>query len=165
MIGFPTQAHLPVAKEVKDLFAELFDREITLAPTVPVTPGPKVPATVATYVDDLLQITAVVCCDLPLSARAGAAIGLIPKSDANAAIIDGRLTQTLAENLHEVLNIISSLFNVDGATHVRLHTMHPAGSPMPRHVQAQALTLGRREDVALGIRGYGPGRISIVMAS
>lgn len=159
----PKQAHLPVSKQVKDLFAELFEREITLVPSGPVTPGPKVPATVATYVDDQLQVAGVVCCDLPLSARAGAAIGLIPRSLANAAIADGRLTETLAENLYEVLNIASSMFNIDGAAHVRLHTMHPAGAPMPPHVQAHALTLGRREDVALGIGGYGAGRMSIVM--
>lgn len=160
-----TITHLPRPKQVKDLFAELLDREVNLAPSAPVTPGPRVPATVATYVDDELFVTGVICCDLPLSAWAGAAIGLIPMADAKAAILDGRLTESISENLYEVLNIASSMFNVDGATHVRLHSMHPAGAPMPMDVQARALTLGRREDVAVDIGGFGRGRLSIVLTT
>jgi len=155
--------HLPLPKQVRDLFAELLDRDITLGPSDPLTPGPKVPASVATYVDDMLRVTGVISCDLPLSARAGAALGLAPAAEAEAAIEDGRITEVLAENLYEVLNIAASMFNVDGATHVRLHSLHPAGAPMPPDVQARALVLGRREDLAIDIAGYGGGRLSIVL--
>lgn len=165
MTTMPTHTHLPIPKQVKDLFADLLDRDVTLGPAAPLTPGPKVPATVATYVDDQLQVTGVICCDLPLSAWAGAAIGLVPPADAAAAIADGRLTDNLVANLYEVLNIAASMFNVDGATHVRLHSMHPAGAPMPVDVQARALTLGRREDVVIDIAGFGSGRLSMVLTS
>lgn len=155
--------HLPVPKQVRELFAELLDRDVALSPAAPVTPGPATPASVAVYVDDMLRVAGVICCDLPLSARAGAAIGLIPSGHAEAAIEDGRITEALSENLYEVLNVAASMFNVDGADHVRLHSLHPAGAPMPPDVQARALTLGRREDVELDIAGYGGGRLSVVL--
>ena len=73
--------HLPVPKQVRDLFAELLDRDVTLGPSLPLTPGPKVPASVATYVADMLRVTGVISCDLPLSARAGALYRFVYAAD------------------------------------------------------------------------------------
>jgi hypothetical protein len=64
-----------------------------------------------------------------------------------------------------VLNIAASMFNEAGAEHLRLHQLHPAGEPLPPMVRAQALTLGRREDAAIEIAGYGKGRLSVVMVA
>jgi hypothetical protein len=64
-----------------------------------------------------------------------------------------------------VLNIAASMFNAPGAEHLRLHELHPAGTPLPPMVRAQSLTLGRREDVSLEIGGYGKGQLSVVMVA
>ncbi|MDT0200807.1 hypothetical protein [Nocardioides sp. AE5] len=156
-------SHLPAPLQIRELFGDLLGREVTLSPSAPLAPGPAMPATIASYVDDVLQLRALVVCDLPLSAYAGAAIGLVPQGQAEDAITDGALTDPLAENLYEVLNIAASLFNVDGAAHVKLHAMAPAGGPMDPQLMARALTLGRREDLAVSINGYGDGRLSIVL--
>ncbi|NHA00575.1 hypothetical protein G5V59_12575 [Nocardioides sp. W3-2-3] len=74
---------------------------------------------------------ALIACDLTFSAHAGAAIGLVPVGGAEAAIEDGKLTDTLAENLYEVLNIAASMFNVVGADHLK-----PARPP-PRRPAAR----------------------------
>ncbi|MDH2414635.1 hypothetical protein [Nocardioides sp. CER19] len=158
-------SHLPEPKELKDLFEGVLGRDITLAPAAPFAPGPQVPASVAMYVDDSLRVTALIACDLRFSAYAGAALGLVPPGGAEAAVEAGGLTETLAENLYEVLNIAASLFNAPGAEHLRLHELHPAGAPLAPMVRAQALTLGRREDVSLEIGGYGKGQLSIVMVA
>ena len=126
-------------------------------------PGPATPVTVAVYVDDRERRRAVISCDLELSARAGAAIGLVPSSGAERAIRSGVVDGALGENLHEVLDVAAALFNVDGAEPVRLHGLHPAGDDLPHDVRAQALTLGRRADVDLDIAGYGAGRLSVVL--
>src|SRR3546814_19448893 len=115
------------------------------------------------YVDDSLQLAALVVCDLPMSAHAGAAIGLVPPDQALAAIADGALTDALAENLYAVLNIAAAMFNVDGAPHVRLPALAPAGGPIDPQLMARALTLDRREDAALTISGYGAGQLPIVL--
>ena len=110
--------HLPQPKQVRDLLADLLGRDVTLSPTTPFAPGPDTPASVAVYVDDQLRICALIACDLTFSAHAGAAIGLVPVGGAEAAIEDGKLTDTLGENLYEVLNIAASMFNVPGADHL-----------------------------------------------
>ncbi|GAA1957761.1 hypothetical protein GCM10009798_16510 [Nocardioides panacihumi] len=158
-------SHLPLPKQIKDLLEGLLGRDVTLTPSAPFAPGPNAPASIAVYVDDSLRITSLVACDLKLSSYAGAALGLVPPGGAEAAVEAGGLTDTLAENLYEVLNIAASMFNAPGAEHLRLHELHPAGAPMPPMVRAQALTLGRREDVTLEIAGYGAGRLSIVMVA
>lgn len=155
--------HLPQPKQVRDLLAELLGREVTLSPGAPYAPGPDTPASVAVYVDDQLGIRALIACDLTFSAHAGAAIGLVPPGGAQAAVEDGKLTDTLAENLYEVLNIAASMFNVPGADHLKLHALHPAGPPLDPQLRVSTLTLGRREDLAVSIAGYGDGVLSIVL--
>lgn len=158
-------SYLPTTKEIRDLLTDLLDREITLAPSAPLAPTPNNPCTVAVYVDDTLQVTSVIAFDLALSAHAGAAIGLVPAAGAQAAIEERVLSETLRENVYEVLNIAASLFNHDGATHVRLYDAHHVGTPVPHDVLARALTLGRREDLAVEVGGYGAGRLSVVLVA
>jgi hypothetical protein len=158
-------SHLPLPKQIKDLLEGVLGRDVTLTPSAPFAPGPKAPASVAVYVDDSLRITSLIACDLPFSAYAGAALGLIPIGGAEAAVESGSLTETLAENLYEVLNIAASMFNEAGAEHLRLHQLHPVGEPLPPMVRAQALTLGRREDTTIDVAGYGKGRLSVVMVA
>lgn len=157
------KVHLPVAKEVRDLLTDLLGRPVSIEPTAPLAPGPKRPATIGVYVDDYLRVAALVCFDLPLSAWTGAAIGLVPPKVAEDAVRAGVLPEVLRENLHEVLNIAVGLFNgAPGADHLRLHAMHPAGSPTPPDILAQALTLGRRTDLRIDVPQYGAGVLSVV---
>jgi len=157
--------HLPVPKQIRDLFADLLDRDVTLTPAAPQAPGPGTPTTVAVYVDDYLRISAVMVLDLDLSAYAGAAIGLVPPAGADEAIEAGELTDVLKANLFEVLNIASSMFNAPNADHLRLHEVHPAGRTLSTQARAMALTLGRREDFHVDIAGYGAGHVSVVLLS
>jgi len=156
-------SYLPNPKEIRDLLTDLLGREVTLSPSAPLAPTPRTPCTIGVYVDDGLQVTAVVSFDLPLSAHAGAAIGLVPVAGAEAAIEEGTLNDTLRENVYEVLNIGASLFNPEGATHLRLYDVHHAGAPVPGDVLVKAVTLGRREDLAVQVAGYGSGRLSYVL--
>lgn len=158
-----TTSYLPAAKEIRDLLTGLLDREVSVQPSPPLAPTAKTPCTVGVYVDDRLQVTSVVVLDLGLSAHAAAAIGLVPVAGAVAAIEDGVLGDTLRDNVSEVLNITASLFNVDGATHLRLHDVHHAGLALPGDILAKSLTLGRREDLAVDVAGYGSGRLSVVL--
>jgi len=156
-------SYLPNPKEIRDLLTDLLGREVTLSPSAPLAPTPRTPCTIGVYVDDALQVTAVVSFDLALSAHAGAAIGLVPVAGAEAAIEEGTLNDTLRDNVYEVLNIGASLFNPEGATHLRLYDVHHAGAPVPGDVLVKAVTLGRREDLAVQVAGYGSGRLSYVL--
>ena len=157
--------HLPSTKEIRDLLTGLLGREVSLAPTAPLTPSTSSPRSVAVYVDDHSGVRAVIAGDLDFSARAGAAIALMPAPTADAAIEANGLDATLAENLYEVFNVSASLFNVSGAAHVRLLDLHAAGAAIPAPVQSRLLTLGRREDLEVDIAGYGAGRLSVVLCA
>lgn len=158
-------SYLPVPKEIRDLLTELLDRNVQVSPSAPLAPTPNNPCTVGVYVDDSLQVTAMVAFDLPLSAHAGASIGLVPAAGAQAAVDEGTLNDTLRDNVYEVLNIAASLFNADGATHVRLYDVHHIGNPLPGDIMVKALTLGRREDLAVEVAGYGTGRLGVVLVA
>lgn len=155
---------LPATMSVRTLLVDLLGRDVTVSPTSPFAPDTGGPATLAVYVDDSLQIRAVIGVDLPLSAHIGSSIGLIPVFGAEDAIETGRLPQAMAENLYEVLNIAASLFNVPGAAHVRLYAVHDAGVAAPQDVQARAMVLGQREDLEVSVAGYGTGLLSIVLS-
>lgn len=155
--------YLPAPKEIRDLLTELLGREVAVSPSAPLAATPRNPCTVGVYVDDSLQVVALVVTDLPLSAYVGAAIGLVPVGGATQAIEEGALGETLRENLYEVLNISAASFNAEGADHVRLYDVHHAGDALPPDILARSLTLGRREDLAVDVQGYGSGRIAVVL--
>ncbi|MFC6154131.1 hypothetical protein [Nocardioides yefusunii] len=161
-----SRVHLPAPKEVRDLFTDLIGKEVEIGPAAPLAPSAKRPCTVAVYVDDRLQWAALIGMDLALSAHLSAGIGLVAPQGADDAIAAGTLNEVLRENLHEVLNISASLFNsVPGADHLRLHAVHHAGDRTPTDVLVQALTLGRRTDLRVGVPLYGEGVLSVVLAN
>ncbi len=155
--------HLPHPKQLRDLLTDLLGREVEVSPGNPLAPSAEAPATFSVYVDDSLSICSLILVDLGLSARAGAAIGLMPPPTAAEAIADRSIPDTMRENLYEVLNIASAMFNVEGARHTRLHEVYYAGDAVPPPVLAMSFTLGQREDLNVSIGGYGGGRLSVVL--
>jgi hypothetical protein len=154
---------VPSAKAVRDMLSDLLGRTVEVRSSLPYAPRPSDPVTVAVYVDDRTVVRAVGVADLAFSARAAAAIGLVPAASADEAVEAGVLGETLAENLHEVLNIAASLLNAEGVVHVKLHQMYAAGTRPPAEIAACVQALGRRLDLGVDIAGYGGGRFSLVI--
>ncbi|WP_232681582.1 hypothetical protein [Nocardioides sp. R-C-SC26] len=156
-------SHLPAPKEVRDLLGDLLDKEVALRPGPPFGVSPFYPASIASYVDDSLVVRAVVAMDLPLSAYAGAALALVPKTGADAAIEQGLIDGSLAESLREVFNIVASLFNGPSSAHLRLYSAATSGEPLSADLRARTQILGRRDDLVVDVAGYGTGRLAIVL--
>lgn len=166
MIKAPDQTnpvHLPAPKEVRDLLGDLLGRDVALRPGPPFAVSAYYPASVAQFVDASLVVRAVVAFDLPLSAHAGAALALVPASGAEQAIHDGMLSDTMAEGLQEVFNVMSSMFNVGESTHMRLYSAHTAGQDLPPDARIRTQILGRRADFIVEVAGYGSGRVAVVL--
>lgn len=166
MITAPDQTspvHLPAPKQVRDLLGDLLDREVTLRPGPPFAVSAYYPASVAQFVDDSLVVRAVAAFDLPLSAHAGAALALVPATGAEQAIHDGVLSDTMAEGLQEVFNVMASVFNVGNAPHLRLYSAHTAGQDLPPDARIRTQVLGRRADFLVDVAGYGSGRVAVVL--
>ena len=109
----PLTVVLPDAKAVKDMLSGLVGKPVGVLPGAPVTPTPKSPVSVAVYVDPSMNVNALCVMDLGASAYTGAALALLPAGGAQDAVEeDGELTTMLTEALHEVVNVLSALFNV-----------------------------------------------------
>lgn len=155
------QSPVPSRHAVRSLIEDLVGR------TVDITDGVGVPAlptnVIAVYVDDRTAMSAVVVCDLQCAAFLGGALGLLPKGGVEDAIDEKDLYPLLRDNCYEVLNVLASVFNVQGAPHVRLYEMYGPNDDVPRDVSGLAYAVGGRLDVVLNISGYGDGRLSVVV--
>ncbi len=152
---------LPGRHPVRNLIEDLVARDIELADGLP--PPSKSTNVVGVYVTDRLAVSAMVVVDLEGAARLGGALAMVPRGGVDDAIQERKLTTALHENCYEVLNVMSALFNVPGAPHVRLYEMYAPGDSIPPDVAALAGTPGSRMDVKLTIGGYGAGLLSIIV--
>src|SRR5690625_3534683 len=155
---------LPAAKDVRDLLEVMLGRDIEVTTGAePVDPAQQPGAVLGVYTDDSLALSTMIVLDLPLAAYAGAALALIPPGGAEAAVEDGFLPDTLLENIAEILNIMTSLFNVDGAPHHRLYATYSAGQPLPTDVAQWTLAYVPRLGRTVDVQGDGEGRVSVII--
>ena len=154
---------LPAAKDVRDMLTGLVGKDVAVSPGAPVTPTEDSPVSVAVYVDPHMAINALCVMDLGASAYTGAALALLPPGGAQDAVEEDReLSGMLAEALHEVVNVLSALFNVPGAPHSKLHELYPAGEDMPGDIEGLLANFNRL-DLAIDVPGYGKGALSFVL--
>jgi hypothetical protein len=153
----------PAAKDVKDMLSGLVGKPVTVSPGAPVTPTEDKPVSVAVYVDPGMAVNALCVLDLAASAYTGGALALLPPGGCQDAVEeDGELTSMQVEALHEVVNVLSALFNTPGAPHSKLHKLYAAGEDIPGDI-AGMLAAFNREDIAIEVPGYGKGAISFVV--
>ena len=92
-------ANLPPVKLIKDVLDGLLGRDVEIAPSDPMTTVDTVGGVLAVYVDDGNALRAVAGWDLPAAAHVGAAVGLVPRGGAEAAVEERYLRGNLLENL------------------------------------------------------------------
>jgi hypothetical protein len=154
---------LPAAKDVRDMLTGLVGKPVGVNPGAPVTPTPDKPVSVAVYIDPQMAINAICVMDLGASAYTAAALALLPPGGAQDAVEeDGELSSLLVEALHEVVNVLSALFNTPGAPHSKLHKLYAPGEDLPGDIQG-VLANFNRIDLAIEVPGYGKGGISLVL--
>ena len=158
-----TAVVLPAAKDVKDMLSGLVGKAVAVNPGAPVTPTPDKPVSVAVYVDPTMNINALCVMDLAASAFTGGALALLPPGGCQDAVEeDGELSTMLVEALHEVVNVLSALFNTPGAPHSKLNKLVADGEAIPGDI-AGMLAGFNRIDLALEVPGYGKGGLSLVL--
>jgi hypothetical protein len=154
---------LPAAKDVRDMLTGLVGKPVAVNPGAPVTPTPDSPVSVAVYVDPYMAINALCVMDLGASAYTGAALALLPPGGAQDAVEeDHELSGMLVEALHEVVNVLSALFNTAGAPHSKLHKLYAPSDDLPGDIEGMLANFNRI-DLAIEVPGYGKGGISLVL--
>jgi hypothetical protein len=154
---------LPAAKDVRDMLSGLVGKELAVSPGAPVTPEPNRPVTVAIYTAPDMSVNALCIMDLGASAYTAAALALLPAGGAQDAVEeDKELSPMLLEALHEVVNVLSALFNTPGAPHSKLNKLVADGEDIPNDV-AGMLAGFNRIDLTVEVPGYGKGGLSLVL--
>lgn len=153
---------LPAPKEVRDVLVDLLGRDVTVhvGAMPPETP---VPVT-AEFVHDDLSLAGLIGFQLVLAANVAAAVGLVPAGGAKACVSDGELSPMLGDNLCEICNVLTGLFNRDGGPHVRLRQVYLKGADVPPELRTQLRAVGSRLDLSVAITGYDSGAFSLVLA-
>jgi len=156
---------VPSLKAVRDTISGLLGKDVEVRPDAePPTVGGDSGTVVGLYVDDGLRSAAVMVVDLPLAARLGAAIGLVPPTTAGAAADAGTLAAGLRENVTEILNVLARVLNVAGAPHVRLYSVAATAQELRPDVRALAVKAAPRVDIEVEVPRYGSGVMSVVIA-
>ena len=96
-------------------------------------------------------------------ARTGARPGTGSHLVAPTLIRSELLSPVLYDNAREVLNVAASLFNVDGAPHVRLVEAFAPREILPAEVEKWILARVARLDMEMTVAGYGGGRMSVLV--
>jgi hypothetical protein len=155
---------LPAAKDVKDILSGLLGKNVGVLPGPPVTPTPDEPVAVAVFVSPSMSINALCVMDLGAAAYTAGALALLPPGGCQDAVEEDReLSPLLVEALHEVVNVLSSVFNTPGAPHSKLDALYAPGQDLPGDVVG-LLPSWNRLDVAVDVQGYGKGALSLVVA-
>jgi len=154
---------LPAAKDVRDMLSGLVGKDVSVSPGAPVTPEPNRPVTVAIFTAPDMSVNALCVMDLAASAYTAAALALLPPGGAQDAVEeDKELSPMLLEALHEVVNVLSALFNTPGAPHSKLNKLVPDGDDVPGDI-AGMLAGFNRLDLTVEVPGYGKGALSLVL--
>ena len=155
---------LPASKDVRDMLSGLVGKPVAVSPGAPVTPEPLRPVTVAIYTAPDLSVNALCVMDLAASAYTAGALALLPPGGCQDSVEeDKELSPMQLEALHEVVNVLSALFNTPGAPHSKLDRLVKDGDDVPGDV-AGLLASFNRLDLEIEIPGYGKGAMSLVIA-
>ncbi len=111
----------------------------------------------APFITDSQDLAVVCGVDLPFAAYSTAALSQIPKAVAEEFIRAKQLEPNHLDNVREVINIVSSLFNVEGMPHVRLGQMASSKQPAFAALQRNLNAFKARTDHHITIERYGAG--------
>ena len=154
---------LPAAKDIREMLEGLVGRTVVVSPGAPVTPTPDRPVAVAVYVSPEMAVNALCLMDLGASAYTAGGLALLPPGGCQDAVEeDGELSGMLVEALHEVVNVLSALFNTPGAPHSKLHKLYAPGEEVASDLVGM-LAAFNRVDLTIDVQGYGKGGMSLVI--
>ncbi len=155
---------LPIQERLGEFFTDLLGKgcAVSKASVLAVDPDEQT-LLVASYVDDLGRLSAVVVHELMLAASCGAALAMVPAMALDEVKKSGELPEFLAENFYEVANIFAGVLNGPNSPHVKLSGLvHAPPEAIPADVAALLAAPGARRDYDVTIEGYGGGRFALV---
>lgn len=115
----------------------------------------------ATYINDEDKLVAACVCDQAFVVYSGAALSMIPAAGVEDMLSANEMTETIAGNFHEIMNICSRLLMSDNSAHLRLdQTLEcTRGAEILTSIESCSTRLGFQVEIP----GYGKGNLAIFM--
>ncbi len=152
-----SKSRLPAPDGLALTLRSLFGRAVTVK-VLPVLVAPVASSLTASYELDDGTVGGACILDVQLAASLGAALALMPPAVAAEAVRRGALDAALMENVHEVLNICTGLFEGGDAPHVRLGAVGTGA--VPAAVQAMLKVPRNTVTIEVTVQGYPPGKFA-----
>lgn len=108
-----------LTKRIADMIGDLIGRETTLKP-LPAASRTLAAAATGTFGATGVRTAVRVDADLACAASLGAALAMIPDGRVKEVIAGGKLDADLADNTHEVFNVMTRALTMDGSIRARL---------------------------------------------
>lgn len=155
-----TTSPLPSRHGVRTRLEGLLGRDVEVSDGQPV--ASKASNVVAVYVTGKLAVSALMVVNIEGAARVGGARARLTRGVIDDAITGKALTTVLRDNCYEVLDGLSSVFNISGAPHVRLYEMLGPQGSIPSDIAALGAAVGNRMDIEFKVAGIGTGQLSVI---
>lgn len=147
----------PKSLELANLLTDLLGRQTKVKDLGPQTRQLNGPVTVFVNPDKVPAALAV--SDFEFAAYAGAVLTLLPAGVAKEAVTKKQIDGTLAENLGEVLNVVSSKLT-KSPNRVIIRLPFTVSTVVPEDAKAIKAKPAKRADYDVEIAGYGEGKIT-----
>lgn len=155
---------LPIQEAIRDLTGDLLGRGTAVDKERDPIPAHRI-AVVCGYRDKEGTIQAVVPMDQALVTVLGGSLVMVPEAVVKETLEKETVPDNFYENVWEVANIMASLLNKDGASHVVLVDRHRSVEEAPADMQAVLDLPVRQRWFSVTVTGYGSGRMGFVAAS
>lgn len=154
---------LPPVEAVARMLSDLLGRPCSVQPTT--KPGFAEQGFIGVLLDKSGTTRALTFSDKSFAALTGAALALIPRSVADAAVRSGTVPGNLLENHQEIINISTALFNAVNldTQHVKLGQILATGPAVPQAIRTFLVKPAARMDLAIDIADYGKGKLCLLV--
>jgi hypothetical protein len=155
---------LPIQEAIRDLTGELLGRG-TAVDKADEAIAPADAAVIAGYRDDAGVLQVLVPADRQLVSVLGGSLVMVPEVVIQEAMAKGEVADHLVENFWEVANILSSLLNREGASHVMLADRTEGVDALGDDGRALLAAPVRARWFSITVQGYGTGRLGFLAAT
>lgn len=159
-LATPTR-RMPAPEAVRDFFGDLLGKGVSADKRAEIDLEDEDSEHVwlsGVFVEDDGTVGGACIADLPLASYAGAALAMVPKPVADESIQQGELAEGLAENFHEVANILTALLNGPSVPHLKIRDLTPG---VPDDVRDLVIKAAGRRSYNLTITDYGQGTLAL----
>ena len=148
-----------VPDQVGRLLSGLLGKSVVVKKGNPLAPGTKM--AVGEYFREDGTLGAVCVCDLGTASSAGAALSLMPAGIAAESIKIGKLNETLADNMQEIFNVLTRLFQNPMQPRVHFKLMYLPPQSLSNDANNLIKKPTYRADFDVAIPSYPSGKMSV----